>query len=176
MTMSDFDYLPGAATLGTWGGEPYPVPHRVFDKLVEKYIDGGTFSEREKTLWDYLTDINETALMERKLALIETVEDLGISDEQLDALDMVRTGEGADRDDHYGLYAWRDHDGGDCPVAGGTSVFVRRRDGYEDEKPGFAALWSPWRWADDVLPGENIVAYRVARPGEIACSWEASHE
>lgn len=155
----------GATAIGYCSSEPYPVPQHVFDKLVEKFVGGATLTEREKTLWDYLTQVNETALMERKLALVETTDYLDVSDEQLAALGMALTIDGSVGSDDP--YARRDHDGGKCPVSKDAMVFVRFRDGTDCRQPNKAGLWAPWDWGYDTNPDYNIVAYRLARPEEI---------
>ncbi len=150
----------GATAIGYCSSEPYPVPQHVFDKLVEKYVGGATLTEREKTLWDYLTQVNETALMERKLALVETTDYLDVSDEQLAALGMALTIDGSVGSDDP--YAWRDHDGTWMPVPPETRVHIRLRDGRT--MLGRLALLQQWPWFGR---DSDIVAYRIARPAEI---------
>lgn len=155
----------GATAIGYCSSEPYPVPQHVFDKLVDKFVGGEALTEREKTLWDYLTQVNETALMERKLALVETTDYLDVSDEQLAALGMALTIDGSVGSDDP--YAWKDHDGGECPVSKDAMVFVRLRDGTESRQPDKAVWWEPWDWESDTSSDYNIVAYRIALPEEI---------
>ena len=59
---------------------------------------------------------------------------------------------------------WIPWEGGECPVAHGTVVDVRYRDGWEGD-----GLASKWRWhhatqeSSDVK-GLDIIAYRVVKP------------
>jgi hypothetical protein len=156
MDLAEFNY----------DGEPYPVPQIVFDRLVEKFVSGGEFTEREKTVWGYLTDVNEVALMERKLALAEMIDDLDVSDEQLEAFGMAADDATDD------TYVWRSHDGSKGfffqeelrPFSHETYVRVRfgNAAGFEDVgQCGSFAWW--WGGHSDT----NIVAYRLARPEEL---------
>lgn len=150
----------GATAIGYCSSEPYPVPQHVFDKLVDKFVGGEALTEREKTLWDYLTQVNETALMERKLALVETTDYLDVSDEQLAALGMALTIDGSVGSDDP--YAWKDHDGTWRPVPLDTRVDIRLRDGRT--MLGTVACLQHWPWFGR---DSDIVAYRLVRPEEI---------
>ncbi len=152
MDLAEFNY----------DGEPYPIPQHVFDSLVEKYVSGGTFSEREKTLWDYLTEVNEVALAERQLMLVEAADNLDVSDEQLEAFCMTSDEPTVGEDP----YAWKAHDGGERPVPADTQVLVRLRDGSDMFLLRASAVI--WRWDEDAFEDCNIVAYRLVRPAELA--------
>ena len=59
---------------------------------------------------------------------------------------------------------WIPWKGGECPVAHGTVVDVRYRDGWEG-----GGLASKWRWhhetrGNPILEGGDIIAYRVVKP------------
>ena len=80
-----------------------------------------------------------------------------ITKELLDALATLAAPQPADD----GWIPWK---GGECPVAHGTVVDVRYRDGWEGD-----GLASKWRWhhatqeSSDVK-GLDIIAYRVVKP------------
>jgi len=61
--------------------------------------------------------------------------------------------------------SWIDHDGGECPVAWSTKVFVRFEDGAEPAQAYAAGWWEQfWRPVLDRAgrPRNRIVAYRYA--------------
>ena len=163
------DLMPGCEVLST-SAEPYPIPQHVFDALVEKWVGGADLTAREKVLFDYVTDVNEVALAERKLSLVDVADMMGLSDEQLEALGMALTIDGSiGADAEEDPYAWKDHDGGACPVSEDTQVFVRYHAAGE-RGPGFAGYWF-WDYSNyRVASGPetyDIVAYRLARPDEV---------
>ena len=161
------ELIPGCEILSP-SAEPYPIPQHVFGALVEKWVGGADLTDREKVLFDYVTDVNDVSLAERKLSLVDAADLMGLSDEQLEALGMALTIDGSiGADAEEDPYAWKDHDGGACPVSEDTQVFVRLRSGHEHLTPDSAELWNPWTWSHDFSDRENILAYRLARPDEV---------
>ena len=64
---------------------------------------------------------------------------------------------------------WIEHDGGPCPVALDSKVFVMHRGGVESPvaiPAKWSEEWGRWAWSGTPYEGwgENIIAYRLETP------------